>query len=159
MSERLVIVWWPGRHLQDRGKRTSSPIHPRDHGLQQRDHCCRDQGDRKEDACKRMLRKPVVNLPSEKFFYSLRSGLSPVAGMQGMTMVRKTTIVTIVVIPIVTFGMITSGWQGLTLMYGIPNPHMFGIPYPRMVYQTPIPKDRTNATSRCWWPGIALGMM
>ena len=56
-----------------------------------------------------MLRKPVVNLPSEKFFYSLRSGLSPVAGMQGMTMVRKTTIVTIVVIPIVTFGMITSG--------------------------------------------------
>ena len=97
----------PGGHLQDRGKRTSSPVHPRDHRFQQRDHCCHDQGDRKEDACKRMLRKPVVNLPSERFFYSLRSGLSPVAGMQGMTIVRKTTIVTIVVIPIVTFGRIT----------------------------------------------------
>ena len=41
----------PGGHLEDIRKRTSSPIHPRDHRLQQCDHCCHDQRDRKEDAC------------------------------------------------------------------------------------------------------------
>ena len=47
--------------------------------------------------------KPIDHM-DRNLLYSLRSGLSPVAGMQGMTIVRKTTIVTIVVMPIVTFG-------------------------------------------------------
>ena len=128
----------PGGHLEDIRKRTCSPIHPRDHCFQQRDHCCHDQRDRKEDACLGNLNESIRwanSIILMKDFYSLSNGVSPVAGMQGMTMVRKTTIVTIVVIPIVTFEMIRSGWQGLTLIYGIPNPHMYGIPHPCMVYQ------------------------
>ena len=74
----------------------------------------------------------MINRLYKKDFYVLRSGLSPVAGIQGMTMVRKTTIVTIVVMPIVTFSIVMSGgWVSETLTRRVYNKVYLNLPYHR----------------------------